>query len=94
MERFRSDNANNFISQRKRYMAPSEEIHGPEVIKHFSYLTQLCMKFVLVLNVKMSTILSRSRRDTQPRGDIFMLMSTVHEIYSAHKRKCWHFPIF
>ena len=29
---------------------------GPEVIKHFSFLTQLSMKFILLINVKMPTI--------------------------------------
>ena len=29
---------------------------GPEVIKLFSYSTQLSMKFILLLNVKMPTI--------------------------------------
>ena len=29
---------------------------GPEVIKLFSYLTQLSMKFILLINVKMPTI--------------------------------------
>ena len=29
---------------------------GPEVIKHFSYSTQLSMGFILLINVKMPTI--------------------------------------
>ena len=29
---------------------------GPEVIKHFSYSTQLSMKIFLLINVKMPTI--------------------------------------
>ena len=29
---------------------------GPEVIKHFSYSTQLSMKFFLLINVKMPII--------------------------------------
>ena len=29
---------------------------GPEVIKHFSFSTQLIMKFILLINVKMPTI--------------------------------------
>ena len=29
---------------------------GPEVIKHFSYSTQLSTKFILLINVKMPTI--------------------------------------
>ena len=31
-------------------------ITGPEVIKHFSYSTQLSMKFFLLINIKMPTI--------------------------------------
>ena len=30
--------------------------HGPEVIKLFSFSTQLSMKFILLINVKMPTI--------------------------------------
>ena len=30
---------------------------GPEVLKLFSYLTQLSMKFILLINVKMPTII-------------------------------------
>ena len=33
---------------------------GPEVIKHFSYSTQLSMKFFLLINVKMPTIVGIS----------------------------------
>ena len=37
-------------------IAAAVSTHGPEVIKHFSYSTQLSKKFILLINVKMPTI--------------------------------------
>ena len=38
------------------YLSKPNETHGPEVIKLFSCSTQLSMKFFLLINVKMPTI--------------------------------------
>ena len=67
----------------------SSEGPGPEVIKLFSCSTQLSMKFVLLINVKMPTIVGiltfMSRKYSiqglpEPKKveflDIFILMST------------------
>ena len=53
----------------------------PEVIKHFPCSTQLSMKFILLINLKLPTISN----------------SFLHEILSANKYEnanyCWHFHI-
>ena len=60
---------------------------GPEVIKLFSCSTQLSMKFVLLINIKLLTIV-----------DSFLLNIAEHEIFSANKYEnanyCWHFHIY
>ena len=60
---------------------------GPEVIKLFSYSTQLSMKFVLLLNVQLLTI-----------ANSFLLNIVEHVNFSANKYEnanyCWHFHIY
>ena len=62
---------------------------GPdrEVIKCFSYSTQLSMKFVLLINLKLRTI-----------AITFLLKIVEHENFSANKYEnanyCWHFHIY
>ena len=70
------------ISQRSRSVRSD-----PEVIKHFSCSTQLSMKVVLLMNLKLLTI-----------ANSFLLNITEHEIFSANKYEnanyCWHFHIY
>ena len=47
---------------------------GPEIIKHFSYSTQLSMKYVLLINLKLLTIASS-----------FWLNKAEHEKFSANQ---------
>ena len=60
---------------------------GPEVIKRFSCSTQLSMKFVLLINLKLLTI-----------ANSFFLNIAERENSSANKYEnanyCWHFHIF
>ena len=60
---------------------------GPEVIKLFSCSTQLSMKFVLLINLKLLAI-----------EKSFLLNIAEHENFSANKYEnanyCWHFHIF
>ena len=60
---------------------------GPEVIKLFSCSTQLSMKFVLLINLKLLTILNS-----------FLLNIAEHENFSANKYEnanlSWHFHIY
>ena len=60
---------------------------GPEVIKLFSCSTQLSMKFLLLINLKLLTI-----------ANSFLLNIAEHEIFSANKYEnanyCWHFHIY
>ena len=60
---------------------------GPEVIKLFSCSTQLSMKFVLLINLKLLTIAYYS-----------LLNIVEHEHFSAHEYEnanyCWHFHIY
>ena len=60
---------------------------GPEVMKHFSCSTQLCMKFSLLINLKLLTI-----------PNSFLLNIAEHEIFSANKygnaNNSWHFHIY
>ena len=62
-------------------------ILGPEVIKLFSCSTQLSMKFILLINLKLLTI-----------ANSFLLNLSEHEIFSANKYEianfCWHFDIY
>ena len=67
-------------------------IPGPEVIKLFSCSTQLSMKFVLLMNLKLLTI-----------ANSFLLNIAEHEIFSANKYEnanyenanhSWHFHIY
>ena len=59
----------------------------PEVIKHFSCSTQLSMKFVLLINLKLLTT-----------ANSFLLNTTEHENSSANKyenaNSGWHFHIY
>ena len=75
-------------------MVKFEDVHiyrniypGPQVIKLFSCLTQLSMKFVLLINLKLQTI-----------ENVFLLNKAEHEIFSANKYEnanyCWHFHIY
>ena len=48
--------------------------HGPEVIKHFSFSTELSMKFILLINIKIHIILT-----------FFLLNRAEHEINLANK---------
>ena len=69
---------------------------GPEVIKLFLSSTQLSTKFILLINVKMSTIVGILT--AQGYKTFSMLDSAEHEIYPAHKwqnaNNCWHFIIY
>ena len=61
---------------------------GPEVVKHFSYSTQLSMKFVLLRNLKVLTI-----------AHPFLLNIAEHLIFSAtnqyeNANNSWHFHIY
>ena len=56
---------------------------GPEVVKLFSCSTQLSMKFVMLINIKMLTI-----------ANSFLRNIAEQENYSANKYEnaniCWH----
>ena len=60
---------------------------GPKVIKLFSCSTQLSIKFVLVINLKLRTV-----------ANSFFLNLAEHENFSAKNMKmptiCWHFHIY
>ena len=60
---------------------------GPEVIKLFSCSTELSMKFVLLINLRLLTI-----------ANSFLLNLSEHENFSANKYEnanfCWHFHIY
>ena len=60
---------------------------GPEVIKLFSCSTQLSMKFVLLMNIKLLTI-----------ANSFLRNIDEHEKFSANKYEnanySWHFHIY
>ena len=60
---------------------------GPEVIKLFSCSTQLSMKFVQLINLKLLTI-----------ANSFLLNIAEHVIFSANEYEnanfCWHFHIY
>ena len=60
---------------------------GPEVIKKISCSTQLGMKFVLLINLKLLTITNS-----------FLLNIAEHENFSAYTYEnanwCWHFHIY
>ena len=66
---------------------PSPLTAGPEVIKGFSCSTQLSMKFVLLMNLKLLAI-----------ANSFLLNIPEHENFSANKYEnancCWHFHIY
>ena len=56
----------------------------PKIIKLFSCSTQLSMKFVLLINLKLLTI-----------ANSFLLNIGEHENFSANKYgNCWHFHIY
>ena len=59
---------------------------GPEVIKHFSCSTQLSMKFVLLINLKLL-----------PIANSFLLNIAEHGNFYANRYEnanyCWHFHI-
>ena len=52
------------------------QIPGPEVIKLFSCLTQLSIKFILLINVKMPTIVG-----------ILTFISRMNTTYDSHKAR-------
>ena len=60
---------------------------GPDVIKLFSCSTQLSMKFVLLINLKLLIVLNS-----------FLLNIAEHENFSANKYEnanfSWHFHIY
>ena len=60
---------------------------GSEVIKLFSNSTQLSMKFVMLINIKLLNI-----------AISFLLNIAEHENFSANKYEnanfCWHFHIY
>ena len=64
-----------------------EALPGPEVIKRFSCSTQLSMKFVLLINLKLLT-----------NANSFLRNKAEHENFSANKYEnanfCWHFHIY
>ena len=57
---------------------------GPEVIKLFSYSTQLSMKFILLINVKMPTIVGILTF-------ISMINTTSERLKSKNLFNCWYF---
>ena len=59
------------------------EIPGPKVIKLFSCSTQLSMKFVLLINLKLLTI-----------ANFFLINIAEHENFSANKYENANFFIF
>ena len=60
---------------------------GPEIIKCFPCSTQLSLKLVLLINLKLQTI-----------ANSFLLNIAEHEHFSADKYEnanyCWHFHIY
>ena len=46
---------NKILGGMKNSRNPDQEQSGPEVIKHFSCSTQLSMKFILLINLKILT---------------------------------------
>ena len=57
---------------------------GPEVIKLFSYSTQLSMKFILLVNVKMPTIVGILTF-------ICMINMTSERLKARNFFICWYF---
>ena len=66
---------------------PHSVASGPEAIKLFLCSTQLSIKFVLLINLKLLTI-----------ANSFLLNIAKHENFSANKYEnanyCWHFHIY
>ena len=56
-------------------------VQVPEVIKHFSLSTQLNMKFIMLINVKMPTFIT-------------MIINTASESLEATSLYFWHFNIY
>ena len=60
---------------------------GPEVIKLFSYSTQLSTKFILLINVKMPTIVG-----------ILIFISMINTTFERLKARnffiCWYFDFY
>ena len=56
---------------------------GPEVIKLFSCTTQLSMKFFMLINLQLLTMLNS-----------FLLNIAEHESASPNKNESWHFHIY
>ena len=54
------------------FVAVAKNLPGPEVMKHFSCSTQLSMKFVLFINLKLLT-----------NANSFLLNIAEHENFSA-----------
>ena len=86
------DSSQTIISENYReYITYLDELlfrgTGPEVIKRFSYSAQVSMKFVLLLNLKLLTIVNS-----------FLLNIDKHENVFANKYKsanyCWNFHIY
>ena len=69
------------------HKSKKEKQSGPEVIKLFSCSTQLSMKFVLLINLKLLTI-----------ANSFLLNIAEDENFSADKYEnanyCWHYLIY
>ena len=70
-----------------RMASRADASQAPEVKKHFSCSTQLSMKFVLPINLKLLTM-----------ANSFLLNIVEHENFSANKYEnasyCWHFHIY
>ena len=60
---------------------------GPEVIKLFSYSTQLSTKFILLINVKMPTIVGISTF-------ISMINTTSERLKEINFFICWYFSFY
>ena len=72
-----------------RTAAAITKYSGPEVTKLFSCSTQLSMKFVLLINLKLHELTI---------ANSFLLHIAEHENFSANKYEnanyCWHFHIY
>ena len=66
---------------------PCKDWSGPKVIKLFSCLTPMSMKFFMLIDLKILKI-----------ENSFLLNTAEHEIFSANKYEnanyCWHFHIY
>ena len=62
-------------------------IPGPEVIKLFSYSTQLNTKFILLINVKMPTIVGILTF-------ISMIKTTSERLKAIYFFICWYFSFY